>query len=99
MGSRPEPTAITLVVGRSIAAADVPRLCARLAGALEAGADVVVCDLGAIARPDLRTLDALARLQLTARRCGGRMRLRHCSPELGALLAFAGLAEELPVED
>jgi anti-anti-sigma regulatory factor len=91
---------ITLVVGDSIAAAEVPLLCARLRTALEeADAEVVVCDLTTVVRADLDTVDAVARLQLTARRCGARMRLRRCSPELGALLAFAGLAEELPVED
>jgi ABC-type transporter Mla MlaB component len=100
LGSRREPTAITLVVGGSIGPADVPRLCARLRAVLEAAeGGIVVCDLVAITRADLGTLEVLARLQLTARRCGGRMRLRRCSPELTALLAFTGLGALVPVDD
>ena len=46
--------------------------------------------------PDLGTVDALARLALTARRLGCRVRLEHASSELRALLALAGLAEVVP---
>jgi len=43
-------------------------------------------------RPDLAVVDALARLQLHAGRCGCRIGVRDASPELVALLRFAGLA-------
>jgi hypothetical protein len=44
------------------------------------------------------TVDALARLQLAARRLGLRLRLRDASPELQELVCFAGLAEALGLE-
>ena len=46
--------------------------------------------------PDAVTVDALARVQLAARRHGFRMRLRHASSELLELVAFMGLADVLP---
>jgi hypothetical protein len=45
---------------------------------------------------DAATLDALARLQLTACRCGFELRLRGTSTELRELIEFAGLDEALP---
>jgi hypothetical protein len=45
---------------------------------------------------DAVTLDLLARLQLSARRCGFELRLRGSSPELRELIAFAGLEQALP---
>jgi hypothetical protein len=44
------------------------------------------------------TLDALARVQLAARRCGFSVMLRDTSPELRELIAFAGLGDALPEE-
>ena len=57
----------------------------------------IICDVGAIA-PDVHSIDALARLQLAARRLGMEIRLRHASHELLQLVAFAGLHEVLRVE-
>jgi hypothetical protein len=48
--------------------------------------------------PDVHALDALARLQLTARRHGVELRLCHASRELEDLLVFAGLRDALRVE-
>jgi hypothetical protein len=48
--------------------------------------------------PDVATIDALARLQLTSRRVGLELRLRSASTELEELLAFAGLDEALRLE-
>ena len=48
--------------------------------------------------PDAVTVDALARLQLAARRHGFLVRLRHASAELLELVAFMGLADVLPEE-
>jgi hypothetical protein len=56
---------------------------------------VVPCDVRG-AEPDAATVDALARLQLAARRCGCEIRLVHASSELLRLVAFMGLAEVLP---
>jgi STAS domain len=57
----------------------------------------IVCDVGALA-PDAVAVDALARLQLTARRHGLEIRLRHASSELRELLTFVGLHHVLGVE-
>jgi hypothetical protein len=57
----------------------------------------IVCDVGALP-PDVAAIDTLSRLQLTARRLGLELRLRHASTELQDLLAFAGLREVLRVE-
>jgi anti-anti-sigma regulatory factor len=57
--------------------------------------DVVTCDVTGVA-PNLTAIDALARLQLTARRLGGRIRLRGTSPDITRLIDFAGVDEVLP---
>ena len=57
----------------------------------------IICDVEAIA-PDVHTIDALARLQLAARRLGMEIRLHHASSELLELIAFAGLCDVLRVE-
>jgi hypothetical protein len=46
-------------------------------------------------RPDLRTVEGLARLGLAARRGGWRMHLREVSAALAELLELAGLSREL----
>jgi hypothetical protein len=56
----------------------------------------VVCDVGALADPDAVTIDALARLQLTARRLGYQLRLHDACSELLELLTLAGLRDVLP---
>jgi len=47
---------------------------------------------------DVLTVDALARLQLSARRRGRRLRLGNASGELQELIALAGLSDVLGVE-
>jgi hypothetical protein len=47
---------------------------------------------------DMLTVDALARLQLSAQRHGRRLRLRDASHELQDLIDLAGLSEVLGVE-
>ena len=61
------------------------------------GARTIVCDVAHLAA-DLGALDALARLQLHARRRGEEIRVRNASRELRQLLAFAGLDAVLGVE-
>jgi hypothetical protein len=58
-------------------------------------AGIAMCDVGGV-ECDAVTIDALARLQLAARRNGCEVRLRHASPELLELLAFMGLTDVLP---
>ncbi|MCA1692451.1 MAG: hypothetical protein LC733_09710 [Actinobacteria bacterium] len=60
--------------------------------------DVVVATfpIAGLARPDLCVVDALARLQLAAVRCGCSIRLRDASEELCGLLELVGLADVIP---
>ena len=55
------------------------------------GAGVVVCDPGGLGPPTLAVVDLLARLELAARRAGGRIRLRDPGPALHVLLDLVGL--------
>jgi hypothetical protein len=55
----------------------------------------VVVDLGDVAHPDLSDVDAVARLQLMAKRLGLVLRVRHASDEFLALMAFVGLPVEV----
>ncbi|MFF8830452.1 STAS domain-containing protein [Streptomyces sp. NPDC015131] len=76
--------------------ADVPRLCEELAALLgERGGADVVCHVGAVTRPNLATVEALARLRLTARRLGRRMAVTGAGPELRMLLELVGLTDLL----
>jgi hypothetical protein len=59
--------------------------------------ETVICDVRG-AEADVATVDALARLQLTAKRLGCSMWLRNASVELLQLVAFMGLADVLPEE-
>jgi ABC-type transporter Mla MlaB component len=56
---------------------------------------IVECDVAGLP-PDAVTVDALARVQLAARRNGRQVRLRNASDELLALLELAGLREVVP---
>ena len=83
----------------AVTRADVPDACAGLGALLDAvdPPDVVVCDVSALGG-DLVALEALARLGLTARRRGCRLRLRNPSRRLQELIAFCGLGDVLPCE-
>ncbi len=79
-----------------ITRADLPGLCERVCGLLsQSGAKVALCDVHGI-DPDAVTVDALARLQLAARRHECQVRLRHASDELLELVGFMGLTDVLP---
>ncbi len=95
MGS-PAPPTVAFAIRGPITHADLPGLCDRVCALLnESGAVVVFCDVHGVG-PDCATVDALARLQLAARRYACRIRLRHASDELLELVAFMGLADVLP---
>jgi ABC-type transporter Mla MlaB component len=79
-----------------LAPADLPLLCDGVRMLLEScDADAIVCDLSAVVHPDAVTVDALARLQLTARRLGREVRLHDASSELLGLVSLMGLADVL----
>ena len=88
-----EPRAIAFTIHGPIERADLPGLCNRVCALLQkARPEVAYCEVGGI-DPDAVTVDALARLQLAARRCGCQVRLRGASDELRSLVAFMGLAD------
>lgn len=95
----PEGSTDLLVITGPIARADdVRRLCDSLTAVIETGdADTVVCDVAALPAT-ARAIEALARLQLTARRANRRIRLQRASPDLQQLLEFAGLADVVPLK-
>src|SRR5919205_3036378 len=90
------PETLAFAVRGPIAREDLPGLCERVCSLFRRnGGGVVLCDVAGV-EPDAVTVDALARLQLAARRHGCRVRLRNHSPELLELVAFMGLSDVLP---
>ncbi|GGU62963.1 hypothetical protein GCM10010211_29850 [Streptomyces albospinus] len=94
----PPPRSVVWHLGPAIGAAEIPALCERLRLLLRAHpGTTVLCDVRTVTAPDTATVQALLRLQLTARRLGGRgIRLCHVPEALGLLLALTGLAERCP---
>jgi ABC-type transporter Mla MlaB component len=96
MAALPASTTVFTIRG-PLGPTDLPGLCARLRDALAtAPAEVAFCDVDDLVEPDLLTVDALARLQLAARRMGCSVWLRDAPPMLHGLLAFAGLDDAIP---
>lgn len=90
---------VTLGVGTVlIVTGPDPALHAEVRARIRAGAPVVVCDVAAVDGSDPTTVDALLRLALTARRCGGQLRLANAQGRLRDLLNCTGLAEILDVQ-
>jgi STAS domain len=56
----------------------------------------IIVDAAALTAPDLVTVDALARLQLEARRHGGSFEVRRACDHLVGLIALIGLTDVLP---
>jgi ABC-type transporter Mla MlaB component len=78
---------------------DLAALCDRVRALLEeADPGPVTCDVGRLGSPDAVTLEALARIQLAARRLGHALELRHACGELLGLLALTGLGDALGLE-
>ena len=92
----PPRTTFACAIEGPIARSDLPGLCARICTLLERNhPHVVLCDVSSVDH-DAVTVDALARLQLAARRRGCQIRLRNASNELLELVAFMGLQDVLP---
>ena len=89
------PRTLELAVKGPIDRSDLPGLARRVCALLEAStAEIAVCDVRGV-EPDAVTVDALARLQLAARRQRCRVILRNASEELIDLVAFMGLEDVL----
>jgi ABC-type transporter Mla MlaB component len=87
------PCTIDFAVTGPIERSDFRALCVCMSALLsQSGAEIVVCDVTGV-DADAVTVDALARLQLAARRHGCRVRLRNASPELRELVEFMGLTD------
>jgi ABC-type transporter Mla MlaB component len=100
VGARPVTPSRTLLleVYGPLVRSDLPGLYARTCRLLRQQAiDVVVCSVSGVAA-DAVAVDALARLQLAARRLGADVRVRGASRDLLALVDFMGLREALPEE-
>nr|MDT0665999.1 STAS domain-containing protein [Micromonospora sp. DSM 115978] len=76
-----------------VARDDIAGLCAQLAAILDDDREVssVVYDLSAVVGPNVVTVEALARLQLTARRAGCGVRVQGAGVALRELLTLTGL--------
>ena len=98
-------TPAVLVLAGPVTREEVPGLCEGVRALLGAGGrggggrdPVVVCDVAGLGPPGLGAVELLARLQLAARRAGGRIRLRDPAPALLALLALVGLNFDVEIE-
>jgi ABC-type transporter Mla MlaB component len=79
-------------VAADLTRADIPGLCASLADRLRGGAGgTVVCDVAAVVRADAVTVEALARLRLTAGRHGYTLVVDGANPPLRGLIGLLGL--------
>src|SRR5690242_856240 len=79
-----------------ISRSDLTGLCDRVCTLLTGSAGrLLICDVSSVPA-DAVTVEALARLQLGARRKGCRIVLRDASPDLRALVGLLGLSEVLP---
>ncbi len=92
------PIPPVLVLAGPVARDRVAGLVDEVRGLVEAAAGVVVCDVGGVGPPGLAVVDLLARLQLAARRAGGRILLRAPDPALRALLDLVGVPFEMEGE-
>ena len=88
------PTVAFTITG-PIARSDLPGLSDRVCKLLEqSAATVALCDVTGV-EPNAVTVDALARLQVGAKRRGCRVHLLNASDELMELVAFMGLEDVL----
>lgn len=87
----------SFAIGATVTRADIPVLCADLAELVRGrGGGVVVCDVADVAHSDVVTVEALARLRLTARRHGCSLVVTGAGPDLLELVRLLGLTDALP---
>lgn len=95
-GPVPDDRPVAFRIWGPITRDDLPGLCDRVCGVLAADSRADVdCDVTGVPA-DAVTIEALARLQLAARRRSCTIRLRNASTDLLELVAFLGLANVLP---
>jgi ABC-type transporter Mla MlaB component len=87
---------VSIVLDGPLAPALVPSLWERVETLLDGSPALVECDVAAVERPDARMIEALARLQLAARRSGCWLLIRHACGDLRGLLELMGLSDVVP---
>lgn len=91
----PGPSELVFAIHGPVARDDLPELCDRVCAFLaESPAAIAYCDVSA-ADPDAVCVDALARLQLAAKRRGCVITLRNASSALVGLVELMGLTHVL----
>jgi ABC-type transporter Mla MlaB component len=91
---------LVLLVTGPITRRILPKLCERFHALLQGSrAEVIICDVGTMDPTDAETIDALARLQLTALRMGRRVRFADAPGDLKDLLSFSGLSDVVPCDE
>ncbi|MDW5598750.1 STAS domain-containing protein [Conexibacter stalactiti] len=92
----PLPPPSSFAIQGPLAREDLPALYDRFCSFVsEHAPERVLCDVTGV-EPSAVTVDALARMQLAARRNGCTVTLCHASERLLALVALMGLADVLP---
>lgn len=90
----PGPHVVAFAIRGPITRADLPGLCDHVCAILGTSGSVISCDVAGV-KPDAAAVDALARLQLAARRRGCEVRLRDASGSLLELVELMGLTHVL----
>jgi ABC-type transporter Mla MlaB component len=86
---------VAFAIRGPIGHADLQCLCDRVCALLpEGGSTLIRCDVAGV-EPDAVTVDALARLQLAARRRNSEVQLRNASDSLLELVELMGLTHVL----
>lgn len=88
------PHEVAFAIRGPIRRADLPGLCDRVYALLGAAGATVRCDVDGV-EPDAVTVDALARFQLGAKRCGREVCLVNACPTLLDLVELMGLSHVL----
>jgi anti-anti-sigma regulatory factor len=90
---------VVMTIDGPIARDGIPSLCDRVRSVLRTRPRArVICDVGAIDDPDAVTVEALARMQLTAMQMGSVIVLRDPCADLARLLDLCGLGAVVPLE-
>lgn len=91
---------LTVTLGAPPTPDEVPALCRAAEDIVTfMPVSVVRCDVGSVREPDASTLDAVARLALTARRVGAAIELVNACPGLFDLIDLAGLSDVVRLGD
>jgi ABC-type transporter Mla MlaB component len=91
---KPGSHEVAFAIRGPISREDLPGLCDRVCTVLGRSDAVVACDVDGV-DPDAVTVDALARLQLAARRRGCEIHLCNASDDLLELVELMGLTNVL----